>query len=1357
MKARTRVAALAVAIFAVWLASGTSEAADQTRPTLDDAFRAGQIDHSTLLVQRLAQMMCSEHADARFAPSAGGMCGTPIIGDVMRHYDSLSPPHQSLVDGLLRRPGERPVATAKTAYTRPTGLPDTVSSPSGVFMVHYDGPPSDSTSHAQAQAVAQALDDARAKYGSGAGNLGFRTVDLDGGSGGGKDNGSTQIDLYIDGPLAVSGFAQQEGGSGWLQVRPRSKYNPETGWPGWALDALVGHEYFHLVQGEYEDWGDEDRWLSESTATWAPDHVYGENSHASPEYLVAFFDDDNDLPSIASIDTGSRAPLDYYYTPSAGDPPWRERHVYGAATFFFYLEQKHGASVVEEIWDECTESGVQSIQAMENVLQSKGSSFVEAFDDFAIYAYAVEDDYWPNGFYLPTYPMPNYQLDERDDYYDAWNYYADVFAHAVTSIGAGNEVVGTTGSPPGAWLHRRGRTYVRLTDLPTGSQRLQMDITVKDPTDESEGDWHFQLLTMDSDGYIVNQTGPMAISNSSNNTATRKVLFSNNSWSWSPSLDHIFLVVSRPVVGDAVTDDTPYFPIADDDRKYRFDIDFTEATTLTVNDVSWAGEYYLTQTITVASGKTLEILPGTLIEGEDYRFDVYGTLIVGEGVTFQHGDAEPWWNGIRVYGSLEMSGTTANPITMTGTATPIAVYSSGTVDISNVNISTSGFSNAKGFYSSGSGGLTLDGVSVTTTTSSSTPFYISTASSTVIEMDNCKATYTSTGNPNDAFYINADNSTVDLDQCLATQTSSGKWRDGFDIDGDDVFLEDCKSYDPYTDGFNVYCTNALATRCTTYSAGRYGFYINGSAGYIYDAIELIDVRSTHNASTGVHLVGNGGDGKMHHVTSTDNYGNGAYLYDLQPYVTLGGYGSSSYNDNLGSGLVVDDCPIGSIEYATMDENAYDDGAGLLVSSSGPYLWNTNIRNNYSWGVRCVSGANPCFMRWSGSAVDFNGENVVRNNDSYGVYIDGQSEPVLGDVLLYTGGGQNSIHSNSYRQVVSFNTGETIKGEGNYWGGTPPGSFFYGSVDYSHHEATDPNSPRKQARRVDEADTLTVMPPTSAADGLAWRALTAADRLVHLGERSDALLQYEAVVTRPDGGSARPIALLHMHDAAGRDETLLEQWRTLARAVDDESGDLGAVALWRLGMDLRRSGRTSEALEAYDGAVAAAPGRWVAAKALYAKWNALMPDTTAAGAVRDQFMVLFPDHRLAFEIDPALRIERTKIALARRADEEALEEVEGANEADLASAPLLAADPNPFNPSTTLTYRVDQLGAVNLSVYNVSGQLVRELVSRSEHQPGLHTAVWNSTDASGREVATGVHLVRLSTPEMTVTQRVTLLR
>jgi hypothetical protein len=57
-------------------------------------------------------------------------------------------------------------------------------------------------------------------------------------------------------------------------------------------------------------------------------------------------------------------------------------------------------------------------------------------------------------------------------------------------------------------------------------------------------------------------------------------------------------------------------------------------------------------------------------------------------------------------------------------------------------------------------------------------------------------------------------------------------------------------------------------------------------------------------------------------------------------------------------------------------------------------------------------------------------------------------------------------------------------------------------------------------------------------------------------------------------------------------------------------------------------------------------------------------------------------------------------------------------------------PNPFNPRTTIGYKLPVASRVTLRVYNVLGQVVRELVNRSE-TAGEHSVVWNmDMNASG---------------------------
>jgi len=70
-------------------------------------------------------------------------------------------------------------------------------------------------------------------------------------------------------------------------------------------------------------------------------------------------------------------------------------------------------------------------------------------------------------------------------------------------------------------------------------------------------------------------------------------------------------------------------------------------------------------------------------------------------------------------------------------------------------------------------------------------------------------------------------------------------------------------------------------------------------------------------------------------------------------------------------------------------------------------------------------------------------------------------------------------------------------------------------------------------------------------------------------------------------------------------------------------------------------------------------------------------------------------------------------------------------------------PNPFNPSTTIKFDLPVKGNVELSVYNLKGQKVKDLQKGDLHA-GQHSIVWNGDDETGRTVASGVYFYRLKT-------------
>ena len=83
-------------------------------------------------------------------------------------------------------------------------------------------------------------------------------------------------------------------------------------------------------------------------------------------------------------------------------------------------------------------------------------------------------------------------------------------------------------------------------------------------------------------------------------------------------------------------------------------------------------------------------------------------------------------------------------------------------------------------------------------------------------------------------------------------------------------------------------------------------------------------------------------------------------------------------------------------------------------------------------------------------------------------------------------------------------------------------------------------------------------------------------------------------------------------------------------------------------------------------------------------------------------------------------------------------------------------PNPFNPETTISYDVAKTGTVRLSVYALTGQLVRTLVDGGR-AAGRYSVMWDGTDNAGRDVASGVYLCRIAAGEYRAVRKMLLTR
>ena len=83
-------------------------------------------------------------------------------------------------------------------------------------------------------------------------------------------------------------------------------------------------------------------------------------------------------------------------------------------------------------------------------------------------------------------------------------------------------------------------------------------------------------------------------------------------------------------------------------------------------------------------------------------------------------------------------------------------------------------------------------------------------------------------------------------------------------------------------------------------------------------------------------------------------------------------------------------------------------------------------------------------------------------------------------------------------------------------------------------------------------------------------------------------------------------------------------------------------------------------------------------------------------------------------------------------------------------------PNPFNPSTTISFSLPENAYVNLSIYNMNGRKVTDLVSR-QLSAGNHQVEWNGNDNNGTLVASGMYIYRIQTESFNTSKKMVLMK
>lgn len=86
-----------------------------------------------------------------------------------------------------------------------------------------------------------------------------------------------------------------------------------------------------------------------------------------------------------------------------------------------------------------------------------------------------------------------------------------------------------------------------------------------------------------------------------------------------------------------------------------------------------------------------------------------------------------------------------------------------------------------------------------------------------------------------------------------------------------------------------------------------------------------------------------------------------------------------------------------------------------------------------------------------------------------------------------------------------------------------------------------------------------------------------------------------------------------------------------------------------------------------------------------------------------------------------------------------------------------AYPNPFNPSTNLSFSLPQASKVRLTIFNSVGEVINKLVDGKMFAEGTYTYKWNGTNQENQKVSSGIYFYTLDSEDYRKTKKMILMK
>jgi len=455
-------------------------------------------------------------------------------------------------------------------------------------------------------------------------------------------------------------------------------------------------------------------------------------------------------------------------------------------------------------------------------------------------------------------------------------------------------------------------------------------------------------------------------------------------------------------------------------------------------------------------------------------------------------------------------------------------------------------------------------------------------------------------------------------------------------------------------------------------------------------------------------------------------------------------------------------------------NVFRDNSSRGLYSYGastPRLYNNTIRN-------CDIGVdlyNHVDAQFGNEGLNTRGYNEIINNDIYGIYANSYCDPFLGTSDPYNDpiAGYNSIHGNGLSDPdvwgnVAANNSSYVEAEHNWWNNEVSFKTNGGSIDWLPQLSSAPTASNLGSSLAKDTEGALIAsagededdcpeydffyPDTNSQCGL-WHW---AHDLRITNQLPVALYAWRLYVEKfpaTEEASRALVKIVNFSPEEDRAEVIAYLKRVMQKHAS--VADLRIKSLELLVGEQAKDGDYPGAIGQATKLLAQAQNDDQEKIALYSLVElnkSFMNNDGAAQGFLNKLKARFPDDQLSLFAAELMGEEVDWNTMAKP--------VLPKEEPETSVLPehfaLYPAYPNPFNPITTIRYDLSEDAQVVLSIYDVTGRLVKTLATGNQ-VVGFYEVQWNGRSESGKALSSGLYLYRLQAGKFTANEKMLLLK